>query len=178
MNYPERYEHVKFEDAPVKLRKHIEDMKKHRRGLYVHGPVGSGKTHTLYALARGAEEKLRVPVQFYNTTDLMRRIRDDFGRGAYDKEHVLERILSSKGVLILDDVGAERLTDWVLEQFYLIVNHRYEENLPTLYSSNMTIPQLAEILGDRITSRIVETCDIVALDGEDRRLKKSRKITL
>lgn len=179
MRLPERYVNVKYTDADKKLRTHLEGTAKHRRGLYIHGPVGSGKTHLLYALGLGAEEKLKLrDVLFYNTTELMQSVRDDFGRAPADKERLLERILESKGLLLLDDIGAERLTDWTLEQFYLLINKRYENRLPILFSSNLSVQELAEQLGDRIVSRIIETCDIVNLEGADRRLAKAHRITL
>lgn len=102
----------------------------------------------------------------------MRDIRDDYGLDDFQKKHVYRSVMDFKGILILDDVGAEKLTDWVAETFYLIVNKRYNEMLPTIFSSNLAVGELAEMLGDRTASRIVEMCDIIKIDGEDRRLKK------
>ena len=83
-----------------------------------------------------------------------------------------EEMMKNEGILFLDDIGAEKPSDWVMETFYLIINKRYNEKLPIVFTSNLSIEQLAQTISDRIASRVVETCDIYELVGKDRRLKK------
>ena len=62
------------------------------------------------------------------------------------------------------------MTCWVGETFYSIINTRYERMLPTFFSSNLSLPELAEKMGDRIASRIAEMCQIIKLSGKDLRI--------
>lgn len=180
MIIPERYKNVKPEDIPAKLLPYVQKMRESRRGLYIHGTVGSGKTHILYAIGKKIEDGstlggLRVRV--YNCTDLLREIRDDFhATDPYSRKHTLNNLLDFRGLLMIDDIGSEKLSDWVLETFYSIVNTRYENMLPTIFTSNLELSELAERIGDRTVSRVVESCDVFEVAGEDRRLKKHNKI--
>lgn len=176
MNVPRRYEHASWEDVPQGIQDAVREIRKTRKGLYIWGSVGSGKTHAAYAIFKKLKEA-NVAVRFHNTTELIFEIRRDFERDAYNKTRLDERLPDYEGILILDDIGAERLTDFVLETFYLIVNTRYNQQLPTIFTSNLPISELAERIGDRAASRIVEMCDIVKLDGEDRRLLQAKKKT-
>lgn len=166
---PARYDSVKIEDVPVHILEKFNKIRETRKGLYLHGKVGTGKTHIAYALyksevARGA--------LFWNTTELLHEIREDFDRPHSDKYREGERLMEHRNVLFLDDMGAEKVTDWVLETFYLIINKRYNERLPFVFTSNLTIKELSNTLGDRIASRITEMCDVIELTGVDRRLIK------
>lgn len=168
---PARYENSSYADVPAKLKKLFEAMKDSRKGLYLHGDVGTGKTHIAYALLKEWEAK-GGRADFWNTSELLQDFKDEYDRDAFSKKHTFDRLMDSKRLLFLDDIGSEKVTDYVLERFYLLVNHRYNEMIPTVFTSNLSIGQLAEKIGDRIASRIVELCDVVPLTGEDRRLKK------
>jgi DNA replication protein DnaC len=179
MIIPDRYSLVEWKDVPKQLQKHVLAMKENRRGLYIHGTVGAGKTHLMYAIGKGFEENgvVRSGVLAYNCTDLLRQIREDFNQSdPYSRKNTLENLLDFRGLLMIDDIGSEKVSDWVLETFYTIVNKRYEAMLPTVFTSNLEIHELAERIGDRTVSRIVESCDVFEVTGEDRRLKKHNKI--
>lgn len=172
---PARYSNVKYADVHEKVQKLFGAMKTSRKGIYLHGDVGTGKTHVAYALYGAAGEVLGVKAMFRNTSELLRAIKLDFDRNGADKERAEGVIMEFKGLLFLDDLGAEKMTEWVLETFYLILNRRYNEMLPTIITSNFPIAELAERIGDRTVSRIVEMCDVVELSGEDRRIKNQSK---
>lgn len=178
MKTPLRYESAKWHDVPKKIQDHIKTIREHRKGLYIHGGVGTGKTHLLYGIKKGHEEK-EVPVntvRIYNCTEMLRQMRDDFNKtDKYDNHDLLEDLLSYRGLLMIDDIGTEKLSEWVLETFYLLVNKRYEENIPTIFTSNLKIGELADRIGDRTVSRIVELCEIVSLDGDDKRILNHKK---
>lgn len=177
MKTPQRFETAKWEDVPKDIQTHLVTIREHRKGLYIHGGVGTGKTHLLYAIKKGHEEK-EVPVatvRVYNCTEMLRQMREDFNKtDKFDHYDLLEDLLSYRGLLMIDDIGSEKLSDWVLETFYLLVNKRYEENIPTIFTSNLKIGELADRIGDRTVSRIVELCKIVSLDGEDKRILKHK----
>lgn len=167
---PARYEKAKYEDVPENIRGMFEKMRETRKGMYIYGGAGTGKTHTAYALYRSTYDKIGVYARFWNTAELLRDIRLDMDRDAYSKHRTEDDLMEFKGVLFLDDIGAEKLSDWVLETFYLLINKRYENMLPTIYTSNFSMKELAERIGDRFASRLMETCDIVPMVGEDRRV--------
>lgn len=164
---PARFENATMEDVPESIREKVEGMKETRKGLFIHGGVGTGKTHIAYAIGKHTYGQ-KTYVQVWNSAELMDAIR----RG-YDKpfDETFEDLMKFRGLLILDDVGSEKLTEWVAERFYLLVNKKYNQLIPVIFTSNFNIQQLADRIGERVASRIVEMCHIVELTGEDRRLK-------
>lgn len=144
------------------------------KGIYLYGDVGSGKTHICWAFKKHYDkpELLRY-CQFWNVVNLMYEIKSDFDRMPYDK-HRPENDLTDpnkKRVLILDDMGVEKATDFVAETLYRIINHRYIHMLPTVITSNLSLQELADRIGERSASRIVEMCDPTKLKNGDRRIK-------
>jgi DNA replication protein DnaC len=172
---PTRYQDAEYESVPQDIRDRFEKIRETRRGMYIHGPVGTGKTHIAYALKKHWDEKGGKSI-FWNTTELLRSIKNDFDKKLYDRDREEERIMGSRGLLFLDDIGSEKITDFVAETFYLIINHRYQENLPIIFTSNLPIADLADRVGDRTASRIVEMCDVIELVGEDRRMESVQKV--
>lgn len=184
---PDRFKDAKYSDVPKKIRGLFEVMPQTKRGIYIHGAVGTGKTYIAYAL----KSRYDVPYNpttfrpgrtsiFWNTTELLRELRMDFDRDKYEKKNLAEEMMNSVNnrLLILDDLGSEKMSDWVGEVFYLIVNNRYNNLLPTIFTSNFSIPDLAERIGERIVSRTVEMCDVVELVGLDRRVKNIKKVEI
>lgn len=172
---PKKYENVKWEDVPKEIRSAFETIKETRRGMYIHGAVGSGKTHICYAIKKHYDAPMAGRyIRFWNVVDLMYEIRADFGRDAYDKRRPENELTDpkEKRLLILDDIGAEKATDFVAETLYRIVNYRYINDLPTIFTSNLSPQELADQIGERSASRIVEMCDIYQLEGGDRRIKQ------
>lgn len=168
---PKRYEGVDIKDVPKNIKSKFDTILQKRKGIYLWGPVGTGKTHLAFAMKKEWDENHSHKVTFWNTSELMQEIKDDFDRHPIDKTRVFERMMEEKNLLILDDIGSEKLTDWVLERFYLIINRRYNDVLPIIFTSNFNIEKLAERLGDRVASRIVEMCDIEFIGGDDKRIK-------
>ena len=169
LSIPRRFENTIYKEVPENIKKSFESIPETRRGIYIHGGVGTGKTHVAYALFKEAGER-KIACGLYNTTEMFREFRNDIRKSDNEVVGMEEILLENRGLVIFDDIGAEKLTDWVSETFYLIINRRYEEMLPTIFTSNLDIAQLAERIGDRTVSRIVEMCDIIKLDGKDRRL--------
>lgn len=76
-------------------------------------------------------------------------------------------------ILVLDDFGAEKTSDWSLTMLYLILSHRYEYNKVTILTSNLSLDELTKQFGDaRLTSRIGGWCSLIHMKGEDRRKRE------
>ena len=138
---------------------HIIDSKE---GFFLFGISGGGKT--LYASALLLEvikysrmNKLGNPSSiFVQSLDLMEQIKSTF-QDNERSENIL-KTHSEANLLILDDVGAEKVTDWVLQTLGYIINTRYEYLRPTIITSNFNLNELQECLDTRIVSRIYEMC--------------------
>lgn len=175
MMFPERYKDASWADVPAPVQAAVAEMLAGGRGIYLHGAVGTGKTHIAYAIARHLEETGGW-LRFWNVTELLREVKLDFGRDDVQRRRPEADLLEpssfgTKYPLVLDDIGAEKPTDFVAETLYLIVNARYNNALPTIFTSNLDLGQLSDRVGERIASRIAEMCQVVELTGGDRRLK-------
>jgi len=176
---PKRYRDVAFDRYPVtdidptvveQVRRfclQIEANLDAGRGLWLEGDPGTGKT-TLAMLVSKAAIEARRTTAIYSLPRLMGVLRESI-----DSEdgllNLLDR-LATVDLLHLDDLGAEHRTDWVLEQLYSIVNTRYEEQRSIVLTTNATEQVLAEQLGARTVSRLVEICGVpLPLFGHDRR---------
>ncbi|MGW4047063.1 ATP-binding protein [Streptomyces sp. NPDC004721] len=134
--------------------------------LLIAGPTGTGKTHQAYGairalLARG----VRLRWEATTTADLYARLRP---RAGHDAERDLQT-LARCPLLLLDDLGAAKTSEWTEELTYRLINHRYEHLLPTLITTNLPTAELRTTLGDRVASRLAEMTDRVILAGPDRR---------
>lgn len=171
LKVPARYEKATWEQVPASLKTIVDAMPETRKGLFLHGDVGTGKTHIAYAIGKHVYEDLGKKVTVWNSAELLNRIRESFNN-RYEGDYI-DELMNSKGLLIVDDIGSERLTDWVAEQFYLIVNRKYNDMKPVVFTSNFNIADLSQRVGERVASRIVEMCEVRQLGGEDRRLKST-----
>jgi DNA replication protein DnaC len=147
------------------------------RGIWLMGGTGTGKTTLTMLVAKAAGER-GFAVGVYFAPKLLARIRQTYQAESNEDSYLefFER-LASVDLLVVDDLGAERKTDWVIEQLYAVVNERYERQLPIAITSNAdgtavdaAIEQLKAEIGARTVSRLVEICgDPLPLFGEDRR---------
>ena len=178
---PKRYRGVSFDRPPVTLidparvadvRRfvaNLDDNLSQGRGLWLTGDVGTGKTTLAMLISRTALERGRS-VAIYSLPRLLSELRKTFDDSSEMKYLQLLDSLASVDLLHIDDVGAERTSEWVLEQLYAIVNARYEEQRSLLLTTNLRPNELVEQIGERTVSRIVEICgDPLALFGEDHR---------
>ena len=178
---PERYKNAEYESVPEQIRALCKSMGESRKGIYLHGSVGTGKTHFAYAIKKHHDKpETGRFAMLWNMTELLHDMRKDFDAPYGEKMRPEESIMAHKWLVIIDDVGAEKISDWVAETFYLIVNRRYEDMLPTIFTSNLNPQALADRIGDRTVSRIVEMCDVVEISGTDRRITnvKSNKVNV
>jgi DNA replication protein DnaC len=183
---PAKYRGVSFERPPVTeiepmvvrvIRSYVEDLDAHLdsgRGLWLMGDTGTGKT-TLAMLVSKAALEAGHSVAIYSLPKLLARVRRTYdaepGQDSYLQ--FFER-LTSVDLLHIDDLGAEKRSDWVLEQLYALVNERYEAQRSIVVTTNLDEAALEEQIGPRTVSRLVEICgDPLPLFGEDRRISAS-----
>ena len=164
-------------------------------GLYIYGPRGVGKTELACRIAydyAGSRLDPRfgnwayrpVPkgrpkhgVRFVVSADLMTELRSTFNKGGDSEADVIRRYVNVP-VLIIDDLGKDSSTQWVLAKLFQIVNGRYEAERATIVTSQYTQAGLAAVLSEygrkedalAIVSRLAEMTERVKIDGPDRRM--------
>lgn len=134
--------------------------------LLIAGPTGTGKTHQAYGAVRSLlAAGVRLRWEATTAADLYASLRP---RQGHDPERALWA-LGRCPLLILDDLGAAKTSEWTEELTYRLINRRYNEMLPTLITTNLPIGELRGAVGDRVASRLAEMTTRVILGGTDRR---------
>ncbi|MGW2657381.1 ATP-binding protein [Streptomyces sp. NPDC001478] len=134
--------------------------------LLMAGVVGAGKTHQAYGAVRLLVQN-GVGVRWRATTaaDLYAGLRP---RPGVDSERDLAAV-SRCPLLIIDDLGAAKASEWTEELTYRLINRRYNYELPTLITTNLRISDLRAHLGDRVASRLAQMTTRVEFEQVDRR---------
>lgn len=142
--------------------------------LFLTGPFGTGKTHEAYgALRRIAEAgPERFELIALTAPDMYALMRP--GGSEQGAEYEVKRLMRIP-LLLVDDLGTEKISEFTEEATYRILNERYNECRPLIITSNLPVanpngPDLKDQLGQRITSRLAQTTTVVAIGGNDRRL--------
>ncbi len=147
------------------------------RGLLLMGTVGVGKTHLSAAILRGLVEK-GVSCLLYELGTLLKEIQNSFNPVSQTLElKVLSPVYETE-VLVLDELGASKPTDWVRDMMMQIIGTRYNERRLTIFTTNyldvrraQTEETLEDRIGVRLRSRLYEMCKTVVIEGEDFRRK-------
>lgn len=153
-----------FTDEPMAIRDGLHDWAQDPRGrnLVLLGPVGTGKTHAAVGAVRAAHDR-GSEVVFLPVVELLDQLRPG------GPEHALAEYAAAD-LLVLDDLGAERPTEWTGERLYALINRRWLEERPTVATTNLEPDPLREALGERVFSRLVGNDAVVLrLAGKDRR---------
>jgi DNA replication protein DnaC len=186
---PPRYRGVSFDRPPVSdmarepaqapvvaavrdFADRIEERIDAGRGVWLMGDVGTGKT-TLAMLVSKAAVETGCTVAIYSLPRLLARIRRTYDADPGEDSYLgfFER-LTSVDLLHIDDLGAEKRSDWVLEQLYAIVDDRYQAERSMVVTTNLDQAELERQIGPRTVSRLVEICgDPLPLFGDDLRYR-------
>lgn len=165
-NYRVRPENEK----PLRIaRKYVEnfnDMRSKNQGLLLWGPVGTGKSYTAACIANALMER-RISVVMTSFVKILQDVRDS------DREADYIRVLNNASLLIIDDLGAERNTDYALEKVYNVIDSRIRTDKPMILTTNLVLRdmmQTQDIRYKRIYDRIFETCYPVEMPGKSFRL--------
>lgn len=196
---PPRYETCSFENfdprtdrlnlAKAAAIKFAEEFPLADCGLLIMGPCGSGKTHLAVSVLRQLIFKWEAHSLFYDFRELLKKIQNSYNAVSHTSEmQILEPVLDCQ-VLVLDDLGAERPTEWVSDTIAYIVNSRYNRKLTTLITTNFDdraretrvlaggarLPaeeSLEDRIGTRLRSRLYEMCKVISIEGaEDYRIR-------
>jgi DNA replication protein DnaC len=183
---PRRYQHcdlsafVSYNErlgrALSAARRLADDFPVEQQGLFFLGPPGVGKTHLAVAILKQVIETRGARGLFYDTRDLLKLIRSTYDREVRATEIQVLTPVMEADLLVLDDLGAEKTSEWVDETLNLIVNTRYSERRTTIFTSNyedredpVDPDSLLFRIGFRMRSRLHEMCEFVEMDGADYR---------
>jgi DNA replication protein DnaC len=209
---PKRYEQCelsdfKFEGAQLRLAharmtacRFVEEYPSHRTGLLFVGDSGLGKTHLAIGIVKALIREKGISCVFYDYADLLKQIQDSYNPSVQATEIGLLRPVFEAEVLVLDDLGSVKPTEWRWDTVRLILNTRYNDSRTTIITTNFADEPAAgvfdpdaprrsesfstaraaardETLGDRIgermRSRLHEMCRVVKMEGSDYRKFKS-----
>jgi DNA replication protein DnaC len=175
-NIPLRPEQIDRE-AFLKLKDYLDnvvDRVENGDSLYIYSEnTGNGKTTwsskimNQYIRKVVAKSDLEHEVLYLNVSLFVEAMRNQYTEYSEDIARLREDAMNCK-LLILDDIGAERPSEYVCERLYDLINHRYTNMLSTIYTSNLTPFELGDRLGSRIESR-VRSAEQIKLVGADRR---------
>jgi len=191
---PPRYHHARLENfavtahmddsldgAKVTARKFVEAFPEVPYGLLFVGPAGVGKTHLAAGILRELIEQRGVVGRFADYRDLLRAIQDSYNPVSQTSELQILRPVLDAEVLLLDELGTRRPSNWVLDTVTHILNDRYSTQKLTIITTNFpdepeswsNNQTLTDRVGAYARSRLYEMCRIVAMNGEDFRRQKS-----
>ncbi len=184
---PRRHEHCSFTNyhpAPCNVSqlramteavKLVEEYASTHRGLLLMGSVGTGKTHLSVAILRGLIEK-GVPSLFYEFGALLKEIQNSYNPVSQTSEQNVLAPVYEAEVLVLDELGAVKPSDWVRDTMMQIISTRYNNRKLTIFTTNYTDAcrhageeTLEERIGVRLRSRLYEMCKTVMIEGDDYR---------
>jgi DNA replication protein DnaC len=173
-NFETHYDSLR--NAVRKSRIFIDQYPAAPKGLMFLGSYGVGKTHLAVAVLKELIVRKGARAFFYEVPDLLKLVRDSYDAGGDQSElGVLEPVLHAD-LLVLDDLGEERTSEWVQETLAHVINVRYSESRATIFTSNLrdspdsTDPRsFFHKLGGRTRSRLIEMCEQVYMDREDAR---------
>ena len=205
---PKRYEHcelsefdTRFEGSHPSLAKtylaanaFVENFPFEKTGLLLIGPVGVGKTHIAVGIMKELILRKGTPCLFYDYRELLKQIQNSYNDSVKATELDVLRPVFDTDVLVLDELGAVKPTEWVWDTVSLILNTRYNDNRTTIITTNypddpgqdpyanpasefaraqksMRRETLGDRIGERMRSRLHEMCRIVKIDGQDFRQK-------
>lgn len=158
---------MRYDDADVKKidKKMVDLLKKTGKGIFIFGETGRGKTYALYAISKRFKE-IGQRSRVENWVELLLDLRE---KTQYLRD-ALGSILEPQ-VVMIDDLGSERQTEWSQEILYTIINMAYQKQKKIFVATNLSLDEFTARYGDRIFSRLMEMCEPYELKGKDRRIE-------
>jgi DNA replication protein DnaC len=197
---PKRYEHCELSNfefdgphrnlAPARMAacKFVEEYPLENTGLLVIGSIGVGKTHLAVGIIKELIVSKGIPCLFYDYRELLKQIQNSYNDSVKATELDVLRPVFETEVLVLDELGAVKPTEWVWDTVSLILNTRYNDNRTTIITTNYPddaardangssdfaraqraarSETLGDRIGERMRSRLHEMCRIIRMEGAD-----------
>ena len=181
---PKRFRGVGFDRQPIvdmdpplvrEIRAYVKAVNANLdqgKGLWLFGDVGTGKTSLAMLVSKSALEAGRS-VAIYSMPRLLSDIKETYEERSDRSYMQLFERLAAVDLLHIDDLGAEKRTEWVLEQLYSIINERWQEQKSVMVTTNLIdVDELRNQIGPRTVSRLHEMCDLIPIMGRDRRMRQ------
>lgn len=165
-------QHAKISDALLKYTEQFQTFKKEGKGLLLYGTVGTGKTYLAACVANRMIDQ-NVRTLMINFSTVCNKLSGMFE----GKQEYLDS-LNSYTLLIIDDLGAERKSEYMQELIFNIIDARYRSGLPMVITTNLTADEIKkpqDVGYARIYDRILERCIPVEVSGKSRRREKVRQ---
>ena len=157
-----------------KAKQFVESFPVVDKGLLFHGPFGVGKTHLAVGILKAVIRKSGAKGFFFETPELLRQVRHTYNAQVDETEMGVLKPILDADVLVLDDLGTEKTSEWVQETLGLVINSRYNTRRPTILTSNLHDPldstdpnSFMFQIGARTRSRLLEMCEWVEIQGPD-----------
>ena len=173
-----RFKDKKLNDLKVNAPLHAEclryvenwkEMRKNGFGFFFWGNVGAGKTHAASALANELMQERLVEVLFLNMPSTVTRVKKTFDSPLKNEDKKIFDRMKEVELLIVDDLGVEKFSDWLSDQFYQIIDHRWQNKKPMIITSNQSLEDLSSCYKPQVISRIWGCCKSIKFTEEDRR---------
>ena len=146
-----------------------KEMKSKGFGFFFWGNVGAGKTHSAAALANELMQEKLVEVLFLSMPATVTRVKKTFDSPVKNDDTKLFDRMKEVELLIIDDLGVEKLSDWLSDQIYQIIDHRWQNQKPMIITSNQSLEDLGASYKPQVISRIWGCCKSIKFTEEDRR---------
>lgn len=184
VNHGKQKANKSLEHARIVAKRFVKDYPLVQKGLLFLGPPGVGKTHLTVVILKELMQRKVVECLFCSYQELLRRIRDSYNPISRSTESEVVRPILETEVVAIDDLGAERISDWVEDTVTYLLNYRYTQNKITLLTSNLPdTPEevkerspsgkfaigdtLKQRIGMRVRSRLYEMCKTVQISADD-----------
>lgn len=141
-------------------------------GVMLYGTVGTGKTHLAASIGNYIVYEHGYDVYFMPFTELLNTLKNNMN----DKDFIkgFMKRLYNTDLLIMDDLGKEKYTDWAAEQLFSLLDNRYRDCKPIIVTTNYTPQQLSQRVDEAIMSRLIGTCTVIGMNGRDYRTSKRK----
>jgi len=162
--------------------KFVEEYPVDTTGLLLIGSIGVGKTHLAVGILKELILSKSISCLFYDYRELLKQIQNSYNDSVRATELEVLRPVFDTEILVLDELGAVKPTEWVWDTVSLILNTRYNDNRTTIITTNFADAapgtlsgaraaareeSLGDRIGERMRSRLHEMCRIIRMDGQD-----------